>query len=248
MEVIDADAIVAALRAARRSLAEANREALLSTYHSLASDAPYEVNEAQVGARRLRNACLGYLAKLREDDTTQLCLEQFRSAQCMTDSIAALSSLSGVPGDARDEAMAAFYARAKANNELLVINKWLMVQAMADTPTALEDVKALMGHESFDKSNPNTFRALVNTFAGGNPAAFHKKDGSGYAFIADQVIELDARNPQVAARLAGSFNTWRRHDEERQVLMKAQLEHIQAEAKSKDTKEIVGRALAPAAK
>ena len=248
MEVIDADAIVAALRAARRSLAEANREALLSTYHSLASDAPYEVNEAQVGARRLRNACLGYLAKLQEDDTTQLCLEQFRSAQCMTDSIAALSSLSGVPGAARDEAMAAFYARAKANNELLVINKWLMVQAMADTPTALEDVKALMGHESFDKSNPNTFRALVNTFAGGNPAAFHKKDGSGYAFIADQVIELDARNPQVAARLAGSFNTWRRHDEERQVLMKAQLERIQAEAKSKDTKEIVGRALAPAAK
>ena len=123
-----------------------------------------------------------------------------------------------------------------------------MVQAMADTPTALDDVKALMSHESFDKNNPNTFRALVNTFAAGNPAAFHNKDGSGYAFIADQVIELDARNPQVAARLAGSFNTWRRHDDARQALMKAQLERIQAEAKSKDTKEIVGRALAPAAK
>ena len=248
MDVIDADAIVAALRHARKTLAEANKDALLSTYHALASDLPYEVNEEQVGARRLRNACLGYLAKLKEDETTQLCLEQFRSATCMTDSIAALSALSGLPGAARDEAMSTFYERAKANKELLVINKWLSVQAMADTPTALDDVKALMQHESFDKNNPNTFRALVNTFAAGNPAAFHKKDGSGYEFIADQVIELDARNPQVAARLAGSFNTWRRHDEERQALVKVQLERIAASAKSKDTKEIVSRSLAPAAK
>ena len=117
---------------------------------------------------------------------------------------------------------------------------------MADTPTACADVKALMGHEAFDANNPNRFRALVNTFAAANPNAFHAKDGQGYAFIAEQTIELDKKNPQVAARLAGSFNTWRRHDEARQALMKAQLERIAAEATSKDTKEIVGRALAAA--
>jgi len=247
MEVIDADAIVAALRLARKTLASANKGALLECYHALASDKPYEVNEEQVGARRLRNLCLGYLSKLKEEVTTSLCLEQFRSAASMTDSIAALSCLSGVPGAARDEAMAAFYERAKANKERLVIDKWLSVQAMADTPTALADVKALMGHESFDRSNPNTFRALINTFASGNPAAFHKKDGSGYEFIADQVIEVDARNPKVAARLATAFGTWRRHDKDRQTLIKKQLERIAANAKSKDTKEIVGRSLAPAA-
>ena len=192
----------------------------------------------------MRNACLAYLSKLKEEETTQLCLEQFRSAGSMTDSIAALSCLSGVPGAARDEAMKTFYERAKANKETLVINKWFGVQAMADTPTALADVKALMKHEAFDGSNPNTFRSLVNTFAGANPAAFHAKDGSGYAFIAEQTIELDKRNPQVAARLASSFNTWRRHDEARQELMKEQLERIAKEATSKDTKEIVGRALA----
>ena len=147
MEVIDADAIVAALKSARRSLAAAHKEALLETYHSLASDAPYEVNEAQVGARRLRNACLGYLAKLREEETTDLCLGQFRGASSMTDSIAALSALAGVPGAARDEALSTFYERAKANGEKLVINRWLGVQAMADTPTALADVQALMEHE-----------------------------------------------------------------------------------------------------
>merc|ERR1719201_2884140 len=101
-----------------------------------------------------------------------------------------------------------------------------------------------MTHEAFDAANPNTFRALVNTYAGANMASFHKKDGSGYEFIAEQVIELDKRNPQVAARLASSFNTWRRHDDERQALMRAQLERINAEATSKDTKEVVGRSLA----
>jgi aminopeptidase N len=118
------------------------------------------------------------------------------------------------------------------------------VQALADTPTVIEDVKALMGHEAFDANNPNVMRALVNTFAGANPGAFHKKDGAGYEFIADQVIDIDKRNPQVAARLASSFSNWKRHDEARQKLMQAQLERIQQEASSEDTKEIVSKTLA----
>ena len=73
---------------------------------------------------------------------------------------------------------------------------------MADTPTALADVQALMEHEAFDAANPNCYRALINTFAAANPAAFHAIDGSGYAFIADQVIEMDKRNPQVDTRRA----------------------------------------------
>ena len=118
------------------------------------------------------------------------------------------------------------------------------VQALADSPTVLDEVKALTKHEAYDGNNPNVVRALVNTFAGANPAAFHRSDGAGYEFIADQVIDIDARNSQLAARLAGSFNAWRRHDEGRQALMRAQLERIQKEATSKDTLEIVGRALA----
>ena len=112
----------------------------------------------QVGARRLRNTCLGYLAKLKEEATTELCLDQFRGAACMTDSISALSALASIPGAARDEALSTFYQRAKANGEKLVIDKWFSVQAMADTPTALADVSGLMEHEAFDATNPNTFR------------------------------------------------------------------------------------------
>ena len=165
------------------------------------------LHETQVGGRRLRNACLAYLSKLASDSSTALCLDQFKSAASMTDSLAALQALAAVPGAARDEAMETFYARAKANKEALVINKWLSVQAMSDTPDALEEVKALMEHEAYDGNNPNSIRSLLNTFAAGSPAAFHKSDGSGYEFIADQVIDLDGRNPQVAARLAGSSAT-----------------------------------------
>jgi len=244
MSPIDADALVTALKVARKSLASSHRDALLSTYHALASDAPFAVEEEQVGKRRLRNAVLGYLSKLNTPDSSALLIEQFRTANCMTDSIAALANLASTPGPERDEALTTFYERAAANNEALVLNKWLAVQAAADAPDALQTVRDLMEHKAYDATNPNAIRSLLNTFAGANPAAFHKADGSGYEFIAQQVIELDKINPQVAARLASSFNTWRRHNEDRQQLMRTQLEKIQAEASSKDTLEIVSRSLA----
>jgi len=243
MAVIDVDAISAALRVAQRTLAASFQEELLATYRGLASDAPYAVNREQVGARRLRNTCLGYLAKLGAEDTTGLCLEQFREAQCMTDKVGALVPLACLPGAARDEALTAFYDAAKAGNEKLVINKWFQVQALADTPDCLATVRALMAHEAYDGNNPNVVRALVNVFAAANHEAFHKSDGSGYAFIAEQVIDIDQRNAQLAARLASTFNSWKRYDETRQGLMKAQLERIFEGASSMDTKEIVSKAL-----
>merc|ERR1719460_569792 len=122
----------------------------------------------------------------------------------MSESIGAVAGLASLPGAARDEALGTFYARAKANKEPLVINKWFAIQAGADTPDALAAVKALMGHESFEMSNPNTVRSVVNTFAGANQPHFHAADGSGYDFICEQVLALDKLNPQVAARLAGA--------------------------------------------
>ena len=114
---------------------------------------------------------------------------------------------------------------------------------MADIPNALETVKALKKHKDFIISNPNRARSLISSFAA-NMAHFHNSDGSGYEFIADCVLELDALNPQVASRLVGSFSSWRRYDEGRQALMKAQLEKIsQREGLSKDTFEVVSRSL-----
>jgi aminopeptidase N len=205
----------------------------------------YSRDADAVDKRRLRNACLGYLGRLADGPAQELALAQFRTAGCMTDSVAAVAALASTEGAARDEALAAFYERAAANNEPLVVNKWLSVQAMAETPDALANVKRLLSHPGYDASNPNSVRALVSTFAMANHAAFHAADGSGYDFAAEQVIDLDARNPQIAARLATAFNSWKRFDEGRQQLMKAALERIAAApGLSKDTMEIATRSLA----
>ena len=162
----------------------------------------------------------------------------------MTDSLAALKALDGHPGAERDEVSATFYSRAKANSEALVINKWFAVQASTYTPDALQRVRALLKHEAYDGTNPNRVRALINMFAAANPAAFHAIDGSGYEFIAEQVLDLGQRNPQVAARLCKSFSDWKKHDAARQALMKAQLERIRdAKGVSKDVLEVASRSI-----
>lgn len=245
MSPIDADAILAASKFVRKSLAQQFKEELVTTYNSLdANGEPYAIDEKQVGKRRLRNTCLSYLSSLEQKDTIELCIEQFRSAEIMTDSLASLQALSSTLCPERDEALNTFYTRAKENKEALVINKWLQVQARADVPNAVDKVRALTKHEAYESTNPNAIRALIQVFASGNPAGFHNIDGSGYAFIADEVIEIDRTNPQVAARLASSFDTWRKHTNERKALMQTQLERIQENATSPDTREIVSRSLA----
>ena len=244
MSVIDPDALCGALRVTRKGLAEALRPELEAAYADLAppAGAAFDTTTASVGRRALRNVCLAYLSKLDGNDA--VCKAQFEAATCMTESVGALGPLATLPGAARDACLSTFYEKAKANNEGLVINKWFAMQAAADVPGALDNVKALLNHEAFDASNPNRYRSVVNTFAGANPAQFHAADGSGYKFVADETITMDGRNPQVAARLAGSFNQWKKFDAKRQALMKEQLERIKAhEGLSKDSFEIVSRAL-----
>jgi len=247
MSPVDPAALCGALKFTRRALATALRDELTAKYEALAPPAGEGFNTAPatVGRRALRNTCLGYLSKLGDDAAQALCLAQFKSASCMTESLAAVNSLASHPGAARDEALGEFYARAKANKENLVINKWFAMQASADSPDALQVVKSLMEHESFEFTNPNTVRSVVSTFAGANPMHFHAADGSGYDFITEQTIKLDKINPQVAARLAGAFGQWRRYEPARSELMRQALERIKAtEGLSKDTYEIASRSLA----
>ena len=136
-----------------------------------------------------------------------------------------------------------FVIRKILCNYLNIILIFVFHVGIADIPNALETVKALKKHKDFTISNPNRARSLISSFAA-NMAHFHKSDGTGYEFIADCVLELDALNPQVASRLVGTFSSWRRYDEGRQALMKAQLEKIsQKEGLSKDTFEVVSRSL-----
>jgi aminopeptidase N len=160
----------------------------------------------------------------------------------MSEQLPALAALTHADAPQAAGALAAFLDRWR--NDGNVIDKWLMVQATAPLPDAVKRVAALSEQPVFDWLNPNRFRALIGAFASGNPSRFHAADGSGYRFVADWLIRLDARNPQTTARLAGAFETLGLYDPARQALMRQELERIAAApGLSKDTGDIVGRIL-----
>jgi len=148
-----------------------------------------------------------------------------------------------VDHDYRDQAVNNF--GEKWVDDALVMDKWFSMQARSRRSNVLKTVKSLLEHPKFSIKNPNKVRALIGVFSMANPTAFHAKDGSGYSFLADKVIELNAINPQVASRLVKPLIDWKKYDENRQQLMKAQLRRIIATTDlSRDVFEIVDRSLA----
>ena len=241
MDVIDPDALHEARRICLKGLAAAHRDALESLYKGLEDLGTYSFDLRSVGRRRLRNLCLGMLTSIEDPESLALAATQLETADNMTEWLAPLACLVAHDAERRPQVLQDFYERWQ--DVPLVVDKWLSVQAMAEHDTALDEVKRLLHHPAFDLKNPNKVRSLVRTFAG-NQLKFHAADGSGYAFLAEQIQKLDGLNPQVAARIAGAFSQWRRFDPQRQALMRNALESIAAQPDlSKDTTEIVSRCL-----
>jgi aminopeptidase N len=157
--------------------------------------------------------------------------------------MAALTCLANSGGAERERALAMFHEKWK--DEALVLDKWFRVQATSWLPGTLARVKALTTHAAFDLRNPNRARSVLHAFSMDNPLHFHAADGSGYAWIGEQVVALDKLNPQVASRLARAFDRWKKYDSGRQAHARAALEKIRAaEGLSPNVAEVVGRALA----
>jgi aminopeptidase N len=242
MEIVDADAIHEVRTRVVRDIGDVLRQELLAAYHTNIVSGPYSPDAASAGKRALRNLALAYLMETESQDACDLAFAQFSTANNMTDSIAALGVLADFDCGARTRALDAFYERWK--DEPLVMDKWLRVQAMSRLPGTLAEVKRLTAHPAFSIKNPNKVYALIGGFSQGNHVRFNAADGSGYAFLADQVIALDALNPQVAARMARGFDRWKKFDASRQRHARAALERIRDTAGlSKDVGEIVARAL-----
>jgi aminopeptidase N len=242
MDEVDPVAIHAVRVALRQRVASALRDELLSAYKSFAVTGPYSPDAASAGRRALRNLCLSYLMELSDPAISDLCQMQFDAADNMTDAMAALAIFANTDCRQRVPALDRFYEKWK--DEPLVLDKWFGVQAASSLPGTLGEVRRLMKHPAFTLRNPNRVRAVVGGFCQANLLHFHAADGSGYEFAAEQVIALDPLNPQVAARLARSFDRWRRFDEGRRKHSGAALERIRATAGlSKDTFEVVTRAL-----
>jgi len=239
LTVVDPDALHAARNGLRRHLAEQLVGELAGVYAALAPNGPYQPSAADAGRRALRNLCLGYLLELGTNSVRQLALEQFTDADNMTDQFAALAALAQHDCAERETALAAFYTRWQ--HEALVVDKWLAVQSGSRLPDTLATVKKLTTHPAFDLGNPNKVYALLRNF-GANLVRFHNADG--YAFLADQIKLLDARNPQVASRLARCFDRWKKFDATRQAAARQALESIRDhDGLSRDVLEIVTRAL-----
>jgi aminopeptidase N len=239
LDVVDPDALHAARNALRRHLAEQLEADFSATYSALAPRGAYEPSAADAGRRALRNVCLGYLLELDTPAARELAMRQFSSADNMTDQFAALAALAQSDCPEREQALADFHKRWQ--HEALVVDKWLAVQAGSRLSGTLETVRRLTAHPAFDIANPNKIYALLRTF-GANLVRFNT--AAGYAFLAGQINTIDARNPQVAARLARCFDRWRRFDAGRQAHARAALESIRDHpGLSRDVGEIVARAL-----
>ena len=239
LEVVDPDRLHEARNKLRREIASALKNQFLKAKTLLDAREPYSPDAASMGRRALKNLCLGYLSEI---GMAELCYEQFRRADNMSDTMAALSCLANSESAGRTIALDAFYAKWK--EEPLVVDKWLAVQATSRLPGALARVQELLRHPAFDLKVPNKVYALIRGFAS-NHVRFHAADGAGYAFLADQVIALDALNPQVAARMARAFDRWTKFDAQRKTRAKAQLERMRDHRSlSKDVMEIVVKTLA----
>ncbi|HIQ44439.1 MAG TPA: aminopeptidase N [Pseudomonas oleovorans] len=246
-DVADVEAIHEAREFARLQLADALYAPLLARYQAnrdVSRATPYVAEAAHFARRSLQNIALSYLMLSQQAEVLAACVEQFENADNMTERLAALAVLVNSPFEAeRSKALAMFADFFK--DDALVMDQWFSVQAGSPLPGGLERVHALMQHEAFTLKNPNKVRALIGAFANQNLINFHQADGSGYRFLADQVITLNALNPQIASRLLAPLTRWRKYAPARQAQMKAELERILASGElSSDVYEVVSKSLA----
>lgn len=246
-DVVDVEAIHYGRSAVRKALARALRNEFATIYNAYNHQQTYAATADAIAARSLKNVALGYLMLLNDDVFIKACEQQCRTANNMTDVMAALTQLvnseAALAQQLAQHALTDFYQRWQG--ESLVVNQWLSVQAMCVLPGTLEKVKALQTHSAFDGKNPNKIRALIAGFCNSNAINFHANADAGYQFLADQIIHLNTQNPQIASRLLTPLTKWKRYNPQRQALMKAQLERILAEPDlSKDVFEVVSKSLA----
>lgn len=246
-DVADVDAIHAARDFARQQIDAALHEQLWARYQAnrtQSRETAYVAEASHIARRSLQNIALSYLMLSGKPEVLAACQEQYKDCDNMTERLTALAVLANSVFDTeKAEALAMFADYFK--DDPLVMDQWFSVQAGCTLPGGLERVQALMAHPAFTLKNPNKVRALIGAFANQNLVNFHRADGAGYRFLADQVITLNALNPQIASRLLVPLTRWRKYAPERQALMRAELERILASGElSSDVFEVVSKSLA----
>lgn len=220
---VDVDAIAMVLKAIKVQLSNALEDELTAVYNSL-KQAHYSIDHQSIGKRALRNTCLAYLAYTTKGN--DLVVAQYNTANNMTDTMAAMSAANSAQLACRESLMADYSDKWKHDG--LVMDKWFILQGTNPAQNVLDVIKQTMNHEAFSLKNPNRIRSLVGSFLNANPVNFHAKSGEGYRFAGEILRELNNSNPQVASRLIDPLLKFRLYDEERQALIKAELEMLKS--------------------
>jgi aminopeptidase N len=240
---VDPQAVFEARGALRAEIGRSLAPHLAAIYESMTDSGGYSPDAASAGRRALKNTALDLLAAGGNAPGIARAHAQYQAADNMTDRMAALSTLSLHDVPQRQAALDDFYRRYAGDP--LIIDKWLALQAAIPEAGTLDRVRRLTQHPAFSMSNPNRVRSLIGGFAQANASQFNRADGTGYEFVADRILELDPKNPQVAARLMTAFRSWRALEEVRRCKAKATLERVAATPSlSADVRDIVNRALA----
>ncbi|GAB5506979.1 MAG: aminopeptidase N [Rhizobiaceae bacterium] len=240
---IDPDAIHTARDALIDAIAGRNRERFAQRYEALADDGPYVPDAEGSGRRALRNTLLDYCSTASA--SPELAAAQLTEARNMTDRAAALSVLADRFPDRDETANALDAFEVRFGGDAIVMDKWFQVQAAIPGVETVSRVASLMQHPGFRIDNPNRVRALIGVFASANPTAFNAADGSGYKLVADALLAVEANNPQVAARLATAFRSWRSLEPNRREKVRETLSGIAAKkGLSRDLADIIERTLA----
>ena len=220
-----------------QTLAEALTDSLPRLYADTTVQGDYSPDAASAGKRDLNTRILSLLTRLDGGDQAA---RQYADADNMTLQNAALASL--LKAEKGAEQSQAFYDQWQGDR--LVMDKWFGLQIACAAPAkAASLAEGLTKHALFDMKNPNRFRAVMGALAM-NQAGFHYAGGAGYKLLTDNLIALDALNPQTTARMCAAYQTWKRYDDTRQGLIRTQLERIAGtENLSRDTSEMVTRIL-----
>ncbi|HXE66913.1 MAG TPA: aminopeptidase N [Rhodanobacteraceae bacterium] len=238
----DPDRVHAAREALENALAQRLGDALAPAYHQLHADESGALDHDAAARRRLKARVLALLVRHDPETGAALAFVQCRDARGMTDRLTALSVL--VRSDAPQAAESLRMYRQRFDGDALTLDKWFMLQATVTAHATLERVQALEADPAFTLANPNRVQALFGAFARGNPVAFHRPDGASHRWFAGKLAEIDARNPQLSARLAKAFEDWMRLEPKRRASAEAALRELLARGRhSPDLREILTRML-----
>lgn len=241
-KVIDPTAIDSARTHILKTIKRVHKDALVSLYQANANTGQFSITPDAMGRRALQNAVLELLTVSNGTGCAARAKAHYETADNMTDRVAALSCLADSTKPERDEVFTDFYHRFKGFQ--LVVDKWFSLQAMANREAMFDDFARLRNHAEFNIKNPNRVRSLYTAFAVNNPVKFHDPSGKGYLLLRDAIIELNAINPQIAARLVTPFKEWKRYTPERQTLMRQALQSIMDTSNlSNDVFEVVSKSL-----